>query len=87
MLEWASFEYLRSLCANAYYSRELIVVHVVAASSPPPRNLLRNITFRVVRGTYAIEMYGEVGSAVCSEVIVTFYIFWDMHQHKDCNGA
>ena len=34
MLECASFEYLRSYCANAYYSRELFVVHVVAASFP-----------------------------------------------------
>ena len=34
MLECASFEYLRSLCAHVHYSRVLIVVHVVAMSFP-----------------------------------------------------
>ena len=39
MLECASFEYLRSECAHAYYSRELIVVHVVYSREFPARRV------------------------------------------------
>ena len=36
---------------------------------------------------HAIEMYGEIGSAVCSEVRVTLYIILNAHRRDESNGV